>query len=726
MSVPDREKISEKILKEWESIEDEALIREVATKGKYINLLISFLAKRNDKSIAHTRHYFNAEIDKYVYRLLANRQVHKAELVLKNVARDPQIIFYEFVQSTSKEEDIKEYVLDHLIKTNENFENDRDEYDYYLLVLRLVEANKHLRRQFEHELQVYTLETLFSMEPDFRKLVAVTTCLYCKNVALVEKLDKNTTWRYLLNTEQFYLVAKWLDLCYANKKVGSPEVKYNKKELCFDIAIKNLFSSWDVDEKMFDLVRQMGLIDHLKDFMLNSFAENGFIIEREKDETLKIFERIFTTESFRHNMQWLMTKSNLLKIISIILERDDISLLIERVFTPELLLSISQDYPRVTNEMELCVALKSAHFSEQSKLCWISKKVSDYILKTSDPDFYIKLPFIYLCEELLRNTDLDDLIYSNDVKEILSKIPFIDVFFHKLKTTKTFNDYTVNLGDLLKTRNISLMLIQNEGHLPNTEVSTNELLSFSNKILCQKYAQPTTLNYINYIKQHRCAYAVYQFFLDQVRNYSHVTKPQIQAACATVSELAVNNLDDKELITHCIAFIEMLGVNTLTLRAFIKSLRIIKETNEAELNINEISEKALTVLIEKILLQQLETNDRMFHPNHLEAMKILCRSKGTDLPISFLKKVAAKSDWFRFLLFAAYHNYSIRSIINVCQMDCFGNRNIGLNIGRALKEIIVEDEMPTGKRTASFSYREHKKKIQNKIETTYLVSQPHT
>lgn len=251
-SVPEREKISEKILKEWESIEDEAIIREVATKGKYINLSLTFLAKRNNKSIADTRHYFHTEVDKYVHRLLTNRQVHKAELVLKNVGRESQIIFYEFVQSSSKEhidEEIKECVLEHIQKCCETFERDRDEYDYYLMVLRLVITNKTLKKSFEQSVPEFTLESLYRNDEAFRKRLAVATCLQCRSAALVERLDQRVTWEYLLRNEQFHYVTKWLDLCYENKKTGSPEVKYNKKELSYDVAIRNLFSSWDIDDE---------------------------------------------------------------------------------------------------------------------------------------------------------------------------------------------------------------------------------------------------------------------------------------------------------------------------------------------------------------------------------------------------------------------------------------------------------------------------------------------
>lgn len=77
----EREKFTEKLLKEWEHIEDEVLIKEVATKGKYINLLLQFLVRRTGKPLTDVKQYFNDEVDKYVHRLLTNRQVHKAELV---------------------------------------------------------------------------------------------------------------------------------------------------------------------------------------------------------------------------------------------------------------------------------------------------------------------------------------------------------------------------------------------------------------------------------------------------------------------------------------------------------------------------------------------------------------------------------------------------------------------------------------------------------------------
>lgn len=230
---------------------------------------------------------------------------------------------------------------------------------------------------------------------------------------------------------------------------------------------------------------------------------------------------------------------------------------------------------------------------------------------------------------------------------------------------------------------------------------------------------------VDYLKQQRSSYAVYKFFIDQLNSYSQISRGQIQIACGTVCELAINNIDDKELNTHCVAFVEMLGINTQVLRAYIKCCHIIKEnSSNGEFNLkNCLNDGDVIKQTEAILLQQIRDTsktDELFDAQRFEALRILCRAKNTDLPISFLKELANRTNWFHFLLFAAYHNYSIRTIIDACQMNCFSNQNIGLNIGRALKEIIAEDEMP--KRTSSFSFREHKRKIQSKIDTSHLVS----
>lgn len=724
MSVPDREKISEKLIKEWESLEDEVIIKEVATKGKYIKLAQQFLARRNDKSVSDIYDYFHAEVDKYVNRLLSNRQVHKAELVLTNVGRQPQIIFYEFIQSSSKEhidEDIKECVLEHIQKCSETFEQVRDEYDYYLLVLRLVMTNKMLKRSYEKHVPQFTLENLYRNDELFRKKLAIATCFQCRNASLIDQLERHLTWEYLLQNGLFHYLVKWLDLRYESQLVDSDvENKPEKKEFSFDVVIRNQFLSWDIEPDMFERINEPAIRATLKDFVLQSLAKNGVLLPNEQNDILKIMHRILTTESYKQNAEWLLTQPNLLKIVQFVCDQDELGLLADKIFPKNILMLLSSNYSEHQRDIELCASLKDVDFEDPIQLAAVSSHISTYIAETSDTDFYQKFPFVYLAEHFLRNNDLSILANSDEAKAVVAKVSFLNGFMHKLTTKLTYCDYDVTLADLIHTKNINLNLVRSEMQSITNPIEDvpKEMISFSNQILSQKYSISTTLGYLHYIKQHRSSYAAYHFFIDQLRNYSQISRSQIQVICSSVSELAVNNLNDRVLLTHCIAFIEMLGVNTLVLRSYLKCLQIIQN---AGMEI-EISESETIARTKEILLRKMKENQYFVDPVDMEAIKIFLRSKNLEMPIEFLKMVASDSSWFHFLLFASQYGYSIRAMINVCQMDCFGNRNIGLNVGRALKEIIADDEMPLPKRTASFSYREHKKKIQSKNESSQMVS----
>lgn len=723
----DREKLTEKLLKEWEHIENEVLIKEVATKGKHINLLLQFLLKRSGKPLSDVKHYFNEEIDKYVRRLLSNRQVHKAELVLKNVGRKPQALFYEFAQSTSQEhidDDIKDCVLEHLQNCDKNFDAIREEYDYYLLVLRLVASNKSLRRQFEDEIHVFTLESLLRKSDDFRKLMAVITCLHCKNAALAEGLDKHQCWNYLWQSKQFQYILKWLNLLYANKS-NTSDRDNGMKEPCFDIALKNQFVQWDIDTEMFTTNIQ----NHadLSEYIVNGFAQNGMIVTREKNSIIAILKRVFTTRSFEFNANWIIQDENIQKIICLLLEQKQLVVLLSSIFPIESIERITIHFPKLQDEIELCCTIKNEDFTAMQSIAIISKKCSEYIIKTSNVDFYSKFPYVLLMEHLLSDIAPMQLAKMDASLAILGKISVVDLFLRKLRTTPNLTDYEVSLDEMLQLKNIDLNAVKAEAFSSNGDnvECENELLSFSHPNLMRKYGQPTVLSYINYVKQYRSAYAVYKFFVDQLNTYSQIAQAQIQIACGGVCELAINSLDDNELIAHCVVFSEHCGLDSLTLRAYVNCCRIIKANAGGNFCLSRcFDEDDVNKQTENILLNKIhcsEGSNELFDVHKFEALKILCATRNTDLPRTFLKEAASRSTWFQFLIFAAYHNYSIRSIVDVCQMECFTNRNIGLNIGRALKEIMIEGEAP--RRTNSFSYRDHKRKILNRNDASLLVRQ---
>lgn len=121
------------------------------------------------------------------------------------------------------------------------------------------------------------------------------------------------------------------------------------------------------------------------------------------------------------------------------------------------------------------------------------------------------------------------------------------------------------------------------------------------------HGKAAKLGYVYYIKQYRSSYAVYVFLIDQLSSFSKITNGQIMCACTTVSELAINSFENRELVTHCFAFMEMLDVNTMHLRAYLKCLRWIKECSGTSLSEGE---SVTTSLLERVILDKLQNDDQ--------------------------------------------------------------------------------------------------------------------
>lgn len=53
------------VLKGWEKLDDDVIIKEVSTKGKHVNLCIQYLAERNELSMKEAKNYFLQKVRGY-------------------------------------------------------------------------------------------------------------------------------------------------------------------------------------------------------------------------------------------------------------------------------------------------------------------------------------------------------------------------------------------------------------------------------------------------------------------------------------------------------------------------------------------------------------------------------------------------------------------------------------------------------------------------------------
>lgn len=207
---------------------------------------------------------------------------------------------------------------------------------------------------------------------------------------------------------------------------------------------------------------------------------------------------------------------------------------------------------------------------------------------------------------------------------------------------------------------------------------------------------------------------MYVFLIDQLSSFSKITNGQIMCACSTVTELAITNFEDHELVTHCFAFMEMLDVNTMHLRAYLKCLRWIKDCSGT---IAVEGESITTSLLERVILDKLQCDE--LQTRDIDAVRMVFQMKNEKLPTSFLIKIAQTRGWFQMIAFAMYFNYSLEQVLDVCD-QAFHDSILGANLKRALREILPEK---TKRRNSSTSYREKRKTLnKNEIMVTSDMS----
>lgn len=64
------------IIRGWEKLDDDVIIKDVATKGKHVNLCVFFLAQRNELSQTEAKNYF-------LQKVRLNKEQHRLKTASK-------------------------------------------------------------------------------------------------------------------------------------------------------------------------------------------------------------------------------------------------------------------------------------------------------------------------------------------------------------------------------------------------------------------------------------------------------------------------------------------------------------------------------------------------------------------------------------------------------------------------------------------------------------------
>lgn len=244
--------------------------------------------------------------------------------------------------------------------------------------------------------------------------------------------------------------------------------------------------------------------------------------------------------------------------------------------------------------------------------------VSTYIAK-NDPTFYANQPMIHVVEMLLRNADMDawTSVRMPTVRVLLEK--------HRNGTNRNICDQTITLHALVKRFvKIDLRHVQQEA-------GSAEPLTFDNRILSAKHGTPERIGYLFYVRQCRSAFAVFAFAIEQLQQYAQISRTQIMYACSQVTAIAMDQPPNAELVSHCMAFMEMVGVNTSALRALLRCVRLWRHrcdsSGQPRRSYDDLTDaERLQVLIDVQLAARSSAGDVRYDADDLDALRLVCEA----------------------------------------------------------------------------------------------------
>lgn len=323
------------LLHNWQQLESAAIVKDVATKGKHINLAIAFLAKRRGCSVVQSRVEFHTEIDAYVRQLLANGQVFRAEHVLRNLGRPVKYALYEFLvdeppamtPTTSEDGNSgKAIVSKYLEKTEPDFVSERAAMTGCSHQLRIIRDDAVLYEKYARQLSAFTLEELYRHDQRLRDEIACDAVFEAKSsdVSAVAALtDKRIVWAYLLAGKRFAAIVQWLNALHDVQHAIAPSTSGD-----YDAVLCATFARWTVDEEMLDELHTAGDIGSA---VRDSLARCGSFLSDERENIAKQLRRIGRTETWPEHAERLASAEFRSGIVRLILDNNFTGLLIRGI-----------------------------------------------------------------------------------------------------------------------------------------------------------------------------------------------------------------------------------------------------------------------------------------------------------------------------------------------------------------------------------------------------------
>lgn len=708
-----KEKIA--LWNKWCDSTDSAVIREAATKGIYIDLALTFLSLRGKLTPEQSKELFDKEVVAWTNELLKQKSIHKLTHVLNNCGFDPAVkILKEFFDATDLE--LREYLGAHLLSINKLGEDVVNSW----ALLKAIRGND-IYKTSNPEILPFNLNNIHNKSIEWKTKMSCDLFVKCFDVGLEPFLDKVTLWETLLQSNNTKMLLLWINIQFLD-----PNYELDNKAVppIMQERLRTLFKQYIITTDMIDKIDEIEdtnpIRQKTREIVLNEFSKFG-IFSKKEFEVPSILGRFRNTKNLENICTILNSSSLSFKfedfqqmLLNYCLDKKYYSLLNYFLWTKTFL--SDQMVTETSDEgIKLILNIKelSKNFNNSEALINNLLNVGRYLSNGNLKQHFKHNPIILIGVLILMNVQ----DYKGDVginitldEEIITSIgsamPFVKSVLTKLDSNNTevlFNYYNVleqqfkiNCDDIFYFKSDRMSLLP---HFTSTE-------------LVKKYGYSKILNYTFYLKQSRPSIASEHFIVNHVQSFGNIDMNQEtrQKVLNKVFRLAIKNFTELDIVTSCIAFLEMIGLSSDSIRVHVKMANIISSSNlyhEDEvkllvLNASKNPEKVANAA-EKSLFDNFDITMNCAEEDVIKIFRLFmvlvkfCKIHDIKLPELFLKICAEKSMWVLFLVFIEVFNYPLdqsRRLAEYFENSPFGEHfSQSLLIALPQKENFDEDRV---------------------------------
>ncbi|KAF3424657.1 hypothetical protein E2986_01902 [Frieseomelitta varia] len=667
----------------WRTLADRELVREASAKGTHINLAYKCLAHRRRCSIEDARYYFNKEVETWITELLKKHQIYRASHILNNMKKNPVEYIFE-VCINCKDFTLRNYLSEYLISVA-HFE---DEYiNSWNIVKSIVEyEQKYISNQSKNKScnlfrieeglsSSLCIEDIMKLPEDIKRALCTELYFSTSQQSLSTNIINIILWDYLLSNNKIELLKFWIDTYYGNSTLEVNEI--NEKH-------KSLFNTLDIVPNMIEAIDSSNASILIKDLVKNHLCRYGIFIEKEQRDVKLLLARIFgsamTISEFNTILSYKSCNINKTEFMKKIDKELCLAHCLSETNTEKDKTKIAELYDALTKMCECQEEFQDILIDGIFKtIYYFSDDVAEYL----EQNYLIVLVLIllYLSRESTiynknkntvpkeNKTDLQLCGYSisNEVlRNTLKQVPILESIIEK-KPKKEVTVY--ELLDGYENLNVK--------QLYKWRFNNEPMPHFSNEILVKMYGYTEVLTYEYYLNQARPNMAIFSLKHSQGKLIGNVSSRRKCKAALYAHILALRNLNKPEILRTCIAFMEMLGIDSENLRLHITVANYIhKEINVPIGNLlenimyrNEDDLKTVISYLESSFqtncTENLINNSQQF----IKILKIwdiivrFAKAHNFPLPISLLKFLASQNHWFEFVLVCHIFNYPLNQVL---------------------------------------------------------------